>query len=139
MTVMPDHPVVFFDGACPFCNRWAWRLRALDSRSCLRFAAIQGKTAQRLLSENLRPAGRPATMVLWLPPAGEGEPEVLVRSRAALRAFVVTGSWASLPARLLQLFPTSWGDAVYGVIERRRTRGTECPLPTQADLAVLLP
>ena len=135
--VPPSHPVVFFDGECPFCNRWAWRMRALDRHSRLRFAPLQGETARLLLPAELRPEGRPGTMVFWVPQP----PAMHLRSQAALRAFTLTGSWVSPFTRLLLLFPTSWGDWVYGLIERSRERGkgTTCPLPEPADIAALLP
>ncbi len=42
-------PVLFFDGECGLCNRVVRRLLALDRRGTLRFAPLQGPTAQSYL------------------------------------------------------------------------------------------
>lgn len=44
-----QHPVVFFDGVCGLCDRSVKSLLKMDRSGKLRFAPLQGETAQRLL------------------------------------------------------------------------------------------
>lgn len=43
------HPIVFFDGVCGLCDHTVKRLLKLDKSGKLRFAPLQGETAQELL------------------------------------------------------------------------------------------
>jgi predicted DCC family thiol-disulfide oxidoreductase YuxK len=46
---MEDHPVILFDGVCNFCNYWVNFAIKRDKKKQLRFTALQGDTAARLL------------------------------------------------------------------------------------------
>lgn len=44
-----QHPIIFFDGVCGLCDRSVKSLLKMDHRGKLRFAPLQGETAQTLL------------------------------------------------------------------------------------------
>ena len=46
-----EPPIVFFDGVCGLCNKFVDFLLRHDRQAVLRFAALQGETARRLLSD----------------------------------------------------------------------------------------
>ena len=49
-----DHPIVFFDGVCGLCNYSVNWLLARDPDHRLRFAPLQGSTAERLVKSEIR-------------------------------------------------------------------------------------
>ncbi len=49
-----SHPIVFFDGVCGLCNHTVNWLLAKDPEHRLRFAPLQGTTAERLLKSEIR-------------------------------------------------------------------------------------
>ena len=49
--VPAESGIVFFDGVCGMCNRFVDLLLKLDRQGRLKFAPLQGETAERLLSE----------------------------------------------------------------------------------------
>ncbi len=129
----PDGPIVFFDGLCGFCDRSVNFLLARDRRHVLRFAPLQGKTAERLLA----PAYRTQLDTLVL---AVGEKRYL-RSGGALRALAATGGvWALVKALLL--IPRPLRDAFYDVIARNRYawfgRRERCRRPAAAERAFFL-
>src|SRR5258708_2399718 len=75
-------PIVFFDGACPLCNRSVAFLARRDRSGRLFFAHLQGEIAARHLDPALRSVAQDATVVL-LEPGARGR--VSVRSAAVLR------------------------------------------------------
>jgi predicted DCC family thiol-disulfide oxidoreductase YuxK len=48
-----QHPIVFFDGVCGLCNRSVQRFLKMDRPQRLKFAPLQGETAQQLLTQRL--------------------------------------------------------------------------------------
>jgi len=50
----PNDNILFFDGVCTLCNRFVDFLIRVDKKEKLRFASLQGKTAERLLPLHLR-------------------------------------------------------------------------------------
>lgn len=125
-----DHPIVFFDGVCGLCNAAVDRLLRWDRRGVLRFAPLQGSTAERLLPARF--TKHLDTLVLL---DADGPHQ---RSEAALRALHhVGGPWRLLT--LLRMVPRPLRDAVYDLIARRRYqwfgRKESCrlPLPHERD------
>ena len=47
-------PIVFFDGVCGLCNRFVLFLFAIDKGRIFKVAPLQGATAKRTLSVELR-------------------------------------------------------------------------------------
>ncbi len=108
-----DHPTLFYDGTCGLCDRTVrWLLRA-DHRGVLRFAALQGQTAQRRLPE---PLIRDLDSLVL----ADGE-RVLVRSDAVLEALAHLEGWRWV-ARLLRIIPRPLRDRLYTAVARRRYR-----------------
>ncbi|MEW6267817.1 MAG: DUF393 domain-containing protein, partial [Thermodesulfobacteriota bacterium] len=90
-------PIVFFDGACPLCNRSVAFLAARDRHGRLRFAHLQGRFAQEALDATQRDVGLDGTVVL-LEPAEGGR--VSVRSAAVLRALAYARPGSAWLARI---------------------------------------
>jgi len=138
-TGAPPHegPVLFFDGVCNLCNASVDRLMRIDRRRRLRFASLQGPTAQRLLAGTAVAHGaeEPDSLVLL------DQGRVFVRSTAALRALVRVGGGWRLAAALL-LVPRPLRDAVYRWVARHRYRWfgrrETCRLPTPDEAERLL-
>jgi predicted DCC family thiol-disulfide oxidoreductase YuxK len=123
-------PIVLFDGVCKFCNAGVNFLIDHDSKSRIRFAALQSATGQALLEKFGLSTNRVDTMVLV-----EGE-HCSVRSTAAIRiATWLDGYWWLAAGALF--VPAFLRDCAYDILARNRYRwfGTldSCRLPT-ADI-----
>lgn len=114
-------PVLFFDGECGLCNRIVRLLLRLDRRGALRFAPLQGVTAQAYL----RAQGLPTEdfdSLVFVPDWGRREhPEFLLRTDGALAAARAIGGWGRVLS-WARVLPKSWRDAAYKVIARWRYR-----------------
>lgn len=123
-------PVLLYDGECGLCNRLVRRLLAFDREGKLRFAPLQGPSAQAYLSAHGLPTVDFSTLVLvpdW--PANTAAP--LLRTDgviAALRAVGRTGF-----AGMLAVFPRFLRDAGYKFVASVRYAifgpWRTCPLP----------
>lgn len=129
--------VLFFDGVCNLCNASVDLLLRLDRRRYLRFASLQGRTAERLLGGRVvtGASGIPDSMVLWH--AGE----VSTRSTAVLRSVALMGgAWRAAGA--LRIVPRPLRDLVYRVIARNRYawfgRRETCRVPSPEEAERLL-
>lgn len=132
----PDAPVVFFDGACGFCNRSVRLLAGRDVHGRLRFAHLQGAFAAAHLPPELRDTGLDGSVVLLEPEHGG---RVSLRSAAVLRALAHTaaprgGRWLARLAEAPRVVRVL--DRLYGVVARHRGalggRGESCALPDPA-------
>ena len=131
MTTTPTTgPVLLFDGECGLCNRVVRRLLALDRAGQLRFAPLQGPSAQAYLRARGLPMADFSTLVLvpdW--PANAAVP--LLRTDGVIAALRAVGrpGWASL----LAVFPRFVRDAGYTCVARVRYAvfgpWRTCPLP----------
>lgn len=142
-------PILFIDGHCVLCQRAAqWVLRH-DRRGRVALAALQGRTAHRLLPAALcqEPAPAPRKGIVRGPAradqpgaAGAGslvwrenDGRIRLRSAAVLAVAVALGGWYRAGATLLWLVPAPFRDALYQALARRRRRwfGTtdRCRLP----------
>lgn len=113
------HPVLFFDGECGLCQRLVRRLLAFDRRGELRFAPLQGPTAQAWMRQRGLPAKDFDSLVFL--------PEGLGRNYAHLRK--TDGVIAALHAighhrlaRCFGLLPRKLRDAGYRGVARMRRR-----------------
>jgi predicted DCC family thiol-disulfide oxidoreductase YuxK len=132
---MMDSPIVFFDGVCGLCNSVVdWTLRH-DPEGRLKFATLQGETAARLLSVNLR--DDLSTIVVI-----KSETTLLRSSAVAAILQTLGGGWG-LCAKLILVFPEPLRDFFYNLIAANRYRlfskYETCRVPTAAERARFLP
>jgi predicted DCC family thiol-disulfide oxidoreductase YuxK len=109
-------PVLFFDTDCGLCNRCVRLLLRLDRRGRLRFAPLQGVTAQRYLRDCGLPTDDFDSMVL-VPEWGRGEPcgRHLLRTDAVLEALrQIGGGWRWFA--WLRVLPARLRDPLYRVV-----------------------
>lgn len=107
---MTDRRIIFFDGDCLLCNRFASQLAKLDKQHRLFFAPLQGDTAQRLLPEHLRNLD---TMVY------RQFVKTSIASTAIIESMVALGGfWRSLI--VLKWIPVRFRDYLYMHIAKRR-------------------
>lgn len=130
---VPDpRPILFFDGACGFCNASVRRFARLDAAGRVAFAPLQGDVARQRIGDTSALLARDGSIVLWEPSrAGR------IRRRsdailAALGYLPAPWRWARWLTRVPAL--TTVADALlYGPIARRRHRwsggAAACPLP----------
>jgi len=126
MTFPPTTPaddvhgaVLFFDAECGLCNRCVRLLLRLDRRARLRFAPLQGATAQAYLREHGLPTDDFDSMVLvpnWARRAQGGH---LLRTDAALAALREVGGVGRISSGL-RMVPMGWRDPFYRGVARCR-------------------
>lgn len=122
-----NKPIVLFDGVCQFCDTSINFLLDHDHRQHLRFAALQSRTGQELLTRFDLPREHFNSLVLV-----EGN-RYWLRSTAALRI----AHYLDLPWSLLAAFyflPRFLRDGAYDVIAANRYRWfgrfDACRVPT---------
>lgn len=134
MDVTPGK-IVFFDGFCGFCDSAVSWAMPRDRAGILRFAPIQGKAAQAMLSRDLTARATPDT-ILYL-----RDGQVFERSTAILRVLMDLGGAYRLAAPLLAV-PRPVRDFFYDLFARNRYRlfgkRDSCRLPTPAERARML-
>jgi predicted DCC family thiol-disulfide oxidoreductase YuxK len=118
----PPGPVLFFDGECGLCNRVVRALLRFDRAGRLRFAALQGASAQAYLRAHGLPTQDFDTLVYVPDWARRDRPEFLLRSAGVLAALRVTGAAGRVLAAILRVFPAGLRDAVYRVVGHWRYR-----------------
>ncbi|NOT06654.1 MAG: DUF393 domain-containing protein [Gemmatimonadales bacterium] len=128
--------IVYFDGLCGLCDRFARFAAARDRKRKLRFAALQGETARTRLSDRFEWAKEPVTIVF------EDPKRFRTGSDAVLAIVAMLGGvWRLAP--ILRVVPRPIRDAVYDFIARRRKRWfgslDSCRLPTPAERDRFLP
>ena len=148
----PARPILFVDGHCVLCQRTARWVMRRDRRGRVSLAALQGKTARRLLPPALlegapapqrsgiaENAGGPRAQALH-GEAGRTEPadtapaapgslvwrevdgRIRIRSAAVLAVAAALGGRYRIGAALLRLVPAPLRDALYLAVARRRRR-----------------
>ena len=128
-----QHPTVYFDGVCNLCNGAVNFLVSQDRQRVLRYAPLQGETAQRDLPaaarENLH-------SVIYQDEAGVHE-----RSEAILRMTMRLGGIWKI-AGLGLLLPRFLRDWLYNLIARNRYRmfgkKDSCRMPTEEERELFL-
>ena len=129
------HPILFFDGVCGLCNAAVDWLIARDPAGVLRFAPLQGETAERLLPESDRECLDSLTL---LDGAGRAR-----RTRAVVRSLShLGGRWAAA-AWLLWLVPAPLRDLGYRLTAKVRYavwgKKESCRMPSPEERARFLP
>jgi predicted DCC family thiol-disulfide oxidoreductase YuxK len=139
-----DRPtnVVFFDGVCGLCHRFVDFVLSRDHRGSIRFAPLQGETANRVVSDEWRVASDGTSTVktvVWLDAGGRE----FVRSAAVVRVLWLLGGLWWWIGWLLWLIPLPLRDLGYRIVAASRYRlfgKTEsCRLPTPAERMRFLP
>ena len=125
--------VVFFDGVCHLCNRCVDILLRMDRAGRLRFASLQGSTAQMLLTPDLR---RDLDSIVFL------KDGIAYRKSEAILMIVSELPFGKLTL-FLRLAPLGLRDRIYDFIASRRYKwfgfSDKCRLPTAEDRERLLP
>lgn len=127
--------ILFYDGDCGICTRSVRFLMKRDPEQRLRFAPLQGVTAQSLLPEGLRKELSTAVY-------RQSERVVYLRSDAVLRALIDTGSAWRFTAKALLCLPKGFRNACYDWVAHNRealSPKAMCPIPTDKQSRQLLP
>ena len=129
-----DPPVVFFDGVCGLCNHTVNWLLTRDPDHRLRFAPLQGTTAEQRLDPEIRK--RLDTMVFMR------DGQTFTRTAAVSRMLMTLGGRWKLLGGLLWIIPWPIRDLGYRVVSCLRYRlfgkHESCRLPTPQERAVFL-
>jgi predicted DCC family thiol-disulfide oxidoreductase YuxK len=112
-------PVLFFDGECGLCNRIVRLLLRLDRRAVLRFAPLQGPTAQAYLRAHGLPTEDFDSLVFVPDWARRERPEFLLRTDGALAAARAVGGLGRALA-WARVIPVRGRDAGYKLVARHR-------------------
>jgi predicted DCC family thiol-disulfide oxidoreductase YuxK len=102
--------VLFFDGYCNLCNGAARFVLNYENAADLKFASLQGQTAQEYL-----PSSLPDSLVMWI------DGKVYVESSAALKLIPYL-KWYFQFLRILWIFPSILRNTVYRFIAKNRIR-----------------
>ena len=122
-SVLRTDPVLFFDGECGLCHRLVRLLLRLDRQARLRFAPLQGNTAQDYLRAHGLPTADFDTLVYVPDWNRRDRPEFLFRTAGVIAALrTVGGGLARVLAGLFGIFPTPVRDAGYRVVGHWRYR-----------------
>lgn len=129
-----DDSIVFFDGVCGFCNRSVNALMNRDRHRRLRFAPLQGTTAQRLLAPEF--TSQLDTLVY----VKKGQ--TYTRSTAVVQILWTIGGISAVAAVLLWLIPKPLRNLGYRGFARVRYRlfgkHESCRLPTAEERGLIL-
>ena len=122
---MPEKgPIFFFDGLCAFCNGMVRFSARLDWNARLRFASLQGETAQRELAS--LQGSLPDSMLLW------SGGKVYAKSEAFFETLRILGGFWRL-FLVLHSLPLGLRDAAYDLVASRRKKlfgaYDSCPVP----------
>jgi len=127
--------IVYFDGFCGFCNGTVNFLLDRDRRKSLRFAPLQGETAQ----QRLRPEeiGDLSSIVV------SADGKNYRKSSASVRILWKMGGLWSVLGTLLWVIPRPIRDLGYGVVSRYRYaiggRTEACRMPRDGEQERFLP
>jgi predicted DCC family thiol-disulfide oxidoreductase YuxK len=126
-------PVLLFDGECGLCNRVVRLLLRLDRRGILRFAALQGASAQDFLRMHGLPTEDFSTLVFVPDWSRRAEKRFALRTDGVAGALWMCGGVGRPLAALLNAFPRWLRNAVYRFVARTRYKlfgpWRACPLP----------
>lgn len=118
--------IVFFDGVCGLCSHTVDLLLRLDKRSRLKFAPLQGTTAEQLVPASVRKDLN--TFVF------SSNGQLHYRSGAMARILMTIGGPWSIAGALLWVIPFPLRNLGYRMVARLRYRlfgkHESCRLPT---------
>jgi predicted DCC family thiol-disulfide oxidoreductase YuxK len=105
-----ERVVLFFDGYCNLCNGAVRFVLNNENAEDLKFASLQGQTAQKYL-----PSSLPDSLVMWI------DGKIYVESTAALKLIPYL-KWYFQFLRIMWIFPSILRNAVYRFIAKNRIR-----------------
>lgn len=105
-----ERVVLFFDGYCNLCNGAVRFVLNNENAGVLKFASLQGETAQKHLPPSL-----PDSLVMWI------DGKIYVESSAALKLIPYL-KWYFQFLRIMWIFPSVLRNAVYRFIAKNRIR-----------------
>lgn len=108
-----QQPIVFFDGVCGLCNRFVQVLFVIDQRCIFKVAPLQGASAKRHLSKNLR-----ENLTSLVVATTDGR--ILLKSQAILYVFRQIGGMWRLIYLLGFWIPAAILDPLYDLIAAHR-------------------
>lgn len=128
--------ILFFDGTCSLCNNLVDRMMIWDKKSVLKFASLQGETAQKKLPEKNRQNIDPDTVLYFR------DKVIFDRSTAVLLSlYDIGGLWALFAVFLI--IPKFLRDLVYRFVASTRYqvfgKRDTCRIPTPEERERLLP
>lgn len=112
--------LVLYDGRCGLCSRLNQFILARDATDHFRFASLQSLLAADLLRRLGRDA-KDLDTVYVVANYGERGQHLLWKGRGVIHVLRSLGGVWGL-ARLLQLLPGAWVDALYSLVARHRYR-----------------
>lgn len=124
---MSPHPIILFDGVCNFCNFWVNFAIKRDPRKKLRFTALQGETAKKILPQfGIIPSNLSSVILVE-------NGKAYTQSSAALRvARHLSGGWKLFYG--LIIIPKIIRDGLYNILARNRYKWfgkqENCRVPT---------
>lgn len=139
--------VVFFDHDCLLCNGTVRFLMARDRHDVLRFAPLQGPTAEAMFTRHPAAAQDPDALTSLVFAENHEDPgeQVTLRSTAVARVLRRLGGLWAVVGFSLSLIPRPLRDWGYDLVSRHRIRWfgvatpETCPLPTPEQTKKLLP
>lgn len=130
---MATERVIFFDGVCGLCNRAVDRLIKIDKYQRLRFAPLQGTTAETTL---------PIEHQLLESMVYMRNGTVYTRSTAAIKVLVDIGGWRKVNG-VFYIIPRFIRDWVYNWVAKNRYKWfgkkSVCRLPMPFEKHLFLP
>jgi predicted DCC family thiol-disulfide oxidoreductase YuxK len=133
--------LVLFDGVCGLCDRTVQILLREDKSQVLKFAPLQGTTAEQVMSRHPEIKKGLGSLVLVENFEGENE-KIFVRSEGVFRILgPLGGIWTIVS--WLRLIPRPVRDAVYDWVARNRYewfgKFEECRIPSPETRARFRP
>ena len=114
--------MLFFDGECGLCNRIVRLLLRLDRHGALRFATLQGPSAQAFLRHHGLPVSDFDSLIFVPSWARRDRREFLRRTDGAVAALRAIGGVGGTILASLRFLPAAWRDGMYKGIARCRYR-----------------
>ena len=115
-------PLLFFDGECGLCNRIVRLMLRLDRKGRLRYAPLQGPSAQSYLRMHGLPTVDFDTIVFVPDWSRRERPDYLLRTAGIIGALRTIGGFARVLAAMLLIFPARLRDAGYRFVGHWRYR-----------------
>jgi len=121
------HPIILFDGICNLCNASVQYVIRHDSKQIFRFASLQSRFGQEILSNNNLPVNDFNSFVLF------DDSKIFTRSTAALKVARKLNGFIKLLYAFI-IIPKFIRDAIYNIIAKNRYKWfgkkNECMIPT---------
>jgi predicted DCC family thiol-disulfide oxidoreductase YuxK len=120
ITLAPRTPLLMYDGTCGLCNACVRLLLRIDKRATLRFAPLQGLTAQAILRERGLPT-EDFDSLIFVPDFPRRDGPHYLRTDGVLQVMnELGGVWRVVS--WLRVIPGWLRDPMYKVVARTRYR-----------------